>query len=267
VLVGLLVFTFSKRNLVIPISELSTEGKCLSISKQVFIQHFPVYRVLTLPLKKSVSFFQQRFLPRVGTPDSDPIWTLREYGHSGNWTEENARFCLETAIAAVVWLQSSPAYRSPLRFHDVFDDVVIIVAPDAHVLWAKGSLFGFDVPERELKIFQPGDVITGHARGRPGLPSFTSASEQTDIDLEWAEWIELTFAKTERRGLPAIGRMDHHILWLKKDQVQIRPTDFSCCSASPTLLKVTPQSSCDSEAHVSRISCFAIALVVEPPPP
>lgn len=163
----------------------------------------------------------QRFLPRVGTADGDPIWNLREYGHSENWTEENARFCLETAIAAVVRLQSSPAYRSPLRFHDVFDDVITIVVPEPRVLWANGSPLSLDVPEREIKVFEVGDIIAGEATGRIRLPSSESTSEPVEADLNWAEWIELRYAKTSREGLPTIHEFSHHILWFKKDQVQI----------------------------------------------
>lgn len=68
-------------------------------------------------------------------------WNHYEFGHSGNWTDENVRFCLDTVINLMVRLQGAHSRPQPKKFYDVFCHVLTVKVKRPHVTGAHEVTF------------------------------------------------------------------------------------------------------------------------------
>jgi hypothetical protein len=72
----------------------------------------------------------QAFLPRVSldfstNPTAQRLeWDKRGRGHSGNWTDQNVRFCLETFLDLALKVQHAPQVPMAFHFAMIFNDVI-----------------------------------------------------------------------------------------------------------------------------------------------
>jgi hypothetical protein len=80
----------------------------------------------------------QRLLPEANPlSNEEPKFKLREYGHELNWTEQNARFCIESAIGITMRLQHAPTIPEARRFYDEFEDVLTVTKEEDYILDAR----------------------------------------------------------------------------------------------------------------------------------
>ncbi|MGA7524812.1 MAG: hypothetical protein WBW84_20345 [Acidobacteriaceae bacterium] len=162
----------------------------------------------------------QQLLPTAHLTQEEPEWQLRKFGHPENWSYENANFCLETATATVVRPQSGRIKPRPFDFYDVFEDVIEIAVDDPEVYAAERYLWsGLQGASAPVTAFRRGDRIVGRATGR------WSRDEEdpfnSELDFQFAEWILVLSAVTDKLKLPddSFGRsLD---IWLRKEQVAI----------------------------------------------
>jgi len=157
----------------------------------------------------------QKFLP-VSHNGEEVHWELRKKGHSENWTEEAARFCLQTAVSVIVRLQSAQAIPEPSDFYDWFEDVVEIVV-DSPRVFRTTDHFGTHGELEELRSFSKGDRVIGRVKGRWELAP--SETESNEFDLEHAPYIQLN------RMLPgesaSLFSSTSESLWFARQEVTI----------------------------------------------
>lgn len=140
----------------------------------------------------------QELLPRIQL--NGPKWTLHQNGHPHNWVEENASFCLDTAVQIILLLQRAPHRPRPINFYDVYRYVFIVNTEHAEVRrgrrvylsGAEDDIFTTSVP---IPGFTAGDKIYGRAvccadpDGR-----FTDE----DLDLSDASWLKVDHPYCEK---------------------------------------------------------------------
>jgi hypothetical protein len=58
----------------------------------------------------------------------------KNYGHPGNWTERNARFCLEFCIDCAFRAQQKGAYEfSLVNYQSLYDDIIEPIGEEATI--------------------------------------------------------------------------------------------------------------------------------------
>lgn len=160
----------------------------------------------------------QQLLPKTHFAQEEPEWQLRKFGHRENWSYENARFCLEMATTTVIRLQSGRTKPRPFDFYDAFEDVVEITSDEPEVYAAERYLWtGSQGLSEPVTTFRRGDRIIGKAVGR------WSRDEEdpfhSDLDFEFAEWILVQQAVTNRIR-PTDDSFGKSLeIWVKKEQV------------------------------------------------
>ena len=139
----------------------------------------------------------QQLLPAVYWIDGQAVWELREYGHPANWTIENAKFCLETAISTVVKLQETPQRPMPRNFYSEFEDVVEVLVDNPEVLCTKSDLDNPRLysPPRACAFFGRGDRVRGHVSGCLEPDSNSPYIEEDDFEI--ASWIIVNHAASD----------------------------------------------------------------------
>ena len=162
----------------------------------------------------------QRLLPITHLSSEEPRWTLREFGHPANWTQENAQFCWDVAVDTVSKLQRSIAQPEATDFYDVYEDVVSVEVdnPEAYV----GETFLFsNHPGNERKVeLKRDDRITGRATGR--FDRTSSLTTDTEALLEYAEWIAVR--SPSLNGVEVAQEYYNNynqIVWVKREEVTV----------------------------------------------
>ena len=94
--------------------------------------------LLAFGVRPSEFLSLQEFLPKVRENkekgELEAEWDERHTGHSGNWTDRNVRFCLNTFLDVALKVQDAAWHPSPIEFDFIFDDV-ITAKEDEVVLW------------------------------------------------------------------------------------------------------------------------------------
>ncbi|HEY5174337.1 MAG TPA: hypothetical protein VII95_02095 [Terriglobales bacterium] len=160
----------------------------------------------------------QKLLPICYYLEEKTEWELRRYGHEGNWTCENAEFCLQTAITTIVRLQSAPSQPLALDFYDLYEDVIEVLVASPEVFLTRGFAFSTFQNERQVDVFRKGDVISGRAKGRVGKDKDSESAPE--VGLEYADWVSVerpSTDKLERSSNP----WDIDLLWFKKEEIDV----------------------------------------------
>ncbi len=161
----------------------------------------------------------QKLVPIAQLPLGEPGWILRKTGHEGNWTKENAEFCLRTAISTVVRLQSAPFLPRPTNFYDQFEDVLEIVTDHPLVHLVNGHFLG----RKRTEVFAglgKGDRITGQAVGQ--IEMGIDISQESEIDLDYAEYVAVKYPKHPLLQPPAHDdHFAYQLLWFKREDLKI----------------------------------------------
>ena len=162
----------------------------------------------------------QKLLPIAQWPNSEPGWTLRKTGHEGNWTKENAEFCLRTAISTVVRLQSTPFLPRPIDFYDQFEDVVEIVADHPVVHLVHGQHLGGLAQTDVFDGLSKGDRIIGQAVGQ--FEMSRDFIHESGIDLDYAIYIAVKNPRHPSLVPPAgDDHFAYQVLWFEREDVKI----------------------------------------------
>jgi hypothetical protein len=160
----------------------------------------------------------QKLLPVCYAFEEKPEWELRKYGHDGNWSRENAKFCLQMAVTTTVRLQSAPAQPIPLDFYDIYEDVIEVLVDSPKVFLIKGIGFSTFKTERQLDVFRKGDVISGRARGHLGRDE--DLEPAPEIGFEYADWVSIERPSTNKVEL-STSPWDLDVLWFQKKEVSV----------------------------------------------
>lgn len=162
----------------------------------------------------------QKLLPMAQWPVAEPAWNLRKTGHEGNWTRENAEFCLRTAISTVVRLQSTPFLPRPIEFYSQFEDVVEIVTDHPLVHLAHGHYLG---GSKQIEVFDrlsKADRIIGQAAGQFDIDD--DSTHEPGIDLEYAIYIAVRYPRHPSLEPPAPDdHFAYQVLWFRREDVNI----------------------------------------------
>jgi hypothetical protein len=152
----------------------------------------------------------QNFLPRIGADEIQ--WTLREFGHPANWTRENARFCLDTAVSLILRLQLAKPQPMPVKFHDVYRDIITVLTDEPTI--RQGHFFTDITFPLTPNPFSKGDTIRGSATA-----SIDEHGKLADLkwDLEDAEWVKIDNVSSEKLDSHSWG-----YLMLRRKDVSIR---------------------------------------------
>jgi hypothetical protein len=97
----------------------------------------------------------QQFLPGITRSQSGEltkfIWNQDDYGHPGNWHEEAARFCLNTALDIAIKLQTAAWIPGPVPFHALYEYKVEAIKDDVQI---------WNLPEDQEYTFRlSGDIV------------------------------------------------------------------------------------------------------------
>jgi hypothetical protein len=162
----------------------------------------------------------QKLLPMAQWPLGEPGWTLRKTGHEGNWTKENAEFCLRTAISTVVRLQSAPLLPRPIDFYEQFEDVVEIVADHPVVHLVHGYYLSGPVQADVFDGLSKGDQVIGQAFGEFELGrEFT---QELGTNLDSAIYIAVKHPRHPSLKPPAPDDpFAYQVLWFERADVNI----------------------------------------------
>jgi hypothetical protein len=80
----------------------------------------------------------QEFLPVVGVNflGENPmlLWTQEQYGHPGNWTEANARFCLNTFLQVALRIQDADWIPGALQFTLLYQYKITALVDNTHII-------------------------------------------------------------------------------------------------------------------------------------
>jgi hypothetical protein len=154
------------------------------------------------------------------TPDGEEVvWWLRKNGHEGNWTKENAEFCLETAISAVVRLQTAQLIPVAQDFYDRYEDVVEIIV-DHPTIYDLETIVGSDGAAELIGSVGKGERFIGKATGYLDRP--IEYGEAAETSLERARYVALQFPRN--RLLPEEVDFRTYLfggLWFKKEEVEV----------------------------------------------
>ena len=156
----------------------------------------------------------QKFLPITHT-GTDVQWELRKNGHSENWTEDAARFCLATAISVTIRLQSAKALPQPQDFYDWFEDVVEVTA-ETPTVYKTRNWFGAH-GEPEVHPCKLGDQFVGRATGHLAI---ASNEESVEIEFEHAPFIQLSYYSDDGSGL-GLGSLVKESLWFSRPEIEL----------------------------------------------
>jgi hypothetical protein len=158
----------------------------------------------------------QKLLPVCSYGSEDVEWRTRGTGHEANWTYENALFCLETATQTILAIQSAPRIPNPYEFHDVYDDIVTIIADNPSILVTRGFVpFG---SENEARL-KKGDQVSGRAHGRISPPG--ESPSLSDVDFEFSEYVALDQPIHPSLGDEADSVFSFRTLWFKTSEVTL----------------------------------------------
>ena len=140
----------------------------------------------------------QQLLPSVGVERL--VWNLHKTGHEMNWTEENVSFAAEAIVSLVVTLQNARPRPQPLKFEDVYVDVLTIKTPSPDVrkisqLFASEESLVHDSGVA-LSSFVIGDTIRGHVS--VCYDESGEVLDQQAWDPSEAEWLRVDGASSSR---------------------------------------------------------------------
>jgi hypothetical protein len=159
----------------------------------------------------------QQLLPICRWP-SDIEWETRTFGHPGNWTEDNAIFCLNTAVRVAICLQDSQQPVRPLDFYSLYEDVLTVIEPEAEAVLKRGSVWLPQSVKSEAIKLEIGDTIHFRATGH-WIKSEAMFPKQ-EVNFEFAEWIAA--ARPEGAKIPKCDSTDDlMMLWIRKSHVEI----------------------------------------------
>jgi hypothetical protein len=162
----------------------------------------------------------QKLLPMAQWPVGEPGWSLRKTGHEGNWTKENAEFCLRTAISTVVRLQSTPFLPRPIDFYTQFEDVLEIVTDHPVVHLVHGHYLSGPEQTEVFDGLRKGDRIIGQAVGEFELGREFSHEPGTNLDS--AIYIAVKHPRHPSLKPPAQDDLSaYQVLWFERADVNI----------------------------------------------
>jgi len=161
----------------------------------------------------------QRFLPKLYSPFHEPPeFNTREYGHEANWTEENARFCWNTALSVVLRLRHARSVPQAQDFYDEFEDVIEVSADSTTAHRFKGYPSADWPLTGEAIECKVNSMFFGKASG------FYELKGDPDLNFSMplleANWICLTDHNLrDNTGFMGIGITDE--LWFSKQDVTV----------------------------------------------
>jgi hypothetical protein len=140
----------------------------------------------------------QQLLPSVSSEAL--VWNLHATGHEMNWTEENVAFATDALVSLVITLQHARPRPQPLKFEDVFVDVLTIntSSPDVRKISLLSLSEEFAVRDSGVALtdFVVGDTI----RGRVSVCYDESGEvlEQDSWSADGAEWLRVDGASSSK---------------------------------------------------------------------
>jgi hypothetical protein len=161
----------------------------------------------------------QQLLPTLHSPNGEPKWELRAFGHPANWTFENAQFCIATAANVISKLQVIPSQPRAIDFYRRYEDVASVLDDLPEAYWSHGSFLGSGSYGKEPLELRQGDEISGRITGRMGLG--VDLGQETLLSLEYADWLVIQYAATARLPPPEYDLQTYNI-WIKRENVTIR---------------------------------------------
>lgn len=148
--------------------------------------------------------------PRIGRRAADHeslvVWWEKDYGHPGNWTERNARFCLNFCVETALKFQREPDEGyTIIDYSNLYEDVIEPTGERA-TFWsglAKGKAFlpPMVTPRHEVFVLNKGQILIGRA---------WDSEEQLD------EWTVIS------KELPSLGTLPIGIAFVAKTEVVTR---------------------------------------------
>lgn len=148
--------------------------------------------------------------PRIGRSTVDGenliVWWEKDFGHPGNWTERNARFCFNFCVETALKYQREPDEGyTIIDYATLYEDVIEPAGSEAVFFNRPASGIAFlpqmAEPRREIFVLKKGVTLTGRA---------WDSEEQQD------EWSVIS------KGLPSLGRLSLGIGFVSKADVVIR---------------------------------------------
>jgi hypothetical protein len=140
----------------------------------------------------------QQLLPSVN--GHEIVWNLHTTGHEMNWTEENVTFAIEAVVVLIIALQHARPRPQPLKFEDVYMDVLTIKtsSPDVRKVlpYSSSEDLVFRTKGLPLTDLAVGDKIRGNVS-----VCFDESGEvldQNSWNPENAEWLRVDGAFSDK---------------------------------------------------------------------
>jgi hypothetical protein len=103
----------------------------------------------------------QQFLPRVISSGKNigVVWDQEQFGHSGNWRDETADYCLKVFLDVVLKIQYAPKIPGPLSFGEIYEHKIVALKDEVEV-WNVPAL----TPGRQvIRKLSKGESLIGAA--------------------------------------------------------------------------------------------------------
>src|SRR6185437_14237236 len=128
------------------------------------------------------------------------VWNLHTTGHKMNWTERNVNFATDALISVVVTLQNARPRPQPLKFEDVYVDVLTINRPSPDVRRISLLFSERDAAVRDTGITLTGFVVGDTIRGKVSVcyDEMGEVVEQDTWNPEGAEWLRVDGAHSSK---------------------------------------------------------------------
>jgi len=102
-----------------------------------------------------------------GTDELVVFWD-KDYGHPGNWTQQNARFCRDVAIDAILKFQGEESREYTLVYYGSLFEDVIEPAGEQATIWNVSAHppdvpFGPKLERRPIRTLRRGEAVVGIA--------------------------------------------------------------------------------------------------------
>ncbi len=153
---------------------------------------------------------------RAGEQEDLVVWWERDYGHPGNWTERNARFCLNFCVETALKYQREPDEGYTIIESVVLYEDVIEPSGDRAAFFnrpASGTAFlpQMAEPRREVFVLRMGETLIGRA---------------WDSEEQQEEW------SVASKALPPLGALSLGIAFVSKSDVVIRRRERTRAAAA-----------------------------------